>query len=328
MLADAPSINDNFYLNLIDWSCNNVLAVALDQAVYLWNASSGNITELTSLDSDDDFITSVSWIPEGGGYLAVGTESSVVQLWDCNALKRVRTMRGHSARVGSLAWNNHILSSGSRDCSIMNHDVRIRDHHVSTFSGHQQEVCGLKWNPDGSMLASGSNDNNVCIWDYSKSAPSVETAPKHTLASHQAAVKALAWCPWQRNVLASGGGTGDRTIKFWNTANGALLNSINTEAQVSGLVWNPHEREIVSSHGFSRNSLCVWKYPSMVMIKELQGHTARVLGMVPGADGSSVCSVGADETLRFWKVFGEPKKGKAGNENSLSSSVLQNCSIR
>ena len=36
---------------------------------------------------------------------------------------------------------------------------------ISTFSGHTQEVCGLSWSPDGSTLASGGNENLLCIWD-------------------------------------------------------------------------------------------------------------------------------------------------------------------
>ena len=47
--------------------------------------------------------------------------------------------------------------------------------------------------------------------------------------------------------------------------------------QVCALQWNPHEREILSSHGFSQNQLCLWKYPSMVKMAEFTGHTSRVL---------------------------------------------------
>ena len=47
-----------------------------------------------------------------------------VQLWDCNREKQVRTLLGHSARVSALAWNRSTLSSGGRDTSILNHDVR------------------------------------------------------------------------------------------------------------------------------------------------------------------------------------------------------------
>ena len=59
-----------------------------------------------------------------------------------------------------------------------------------------------------------------------------QTQPVHSLAGHQAAVKALAWCPFQSNLLATGGGTADRCIKFWNTSTGAMLNSIDTGSQV------------------------------------------------------------------------------------------------
>ena len=96
------------------------------------------------------------------------------------------------------------------------------------------------------QLASGGNDNLLMIWDAGSDRPS------HRITSHQAAVKALAWCPFQSNLLASGGGTADRSIKFWNTHTGALLNSIDTGSQVCALQWNRHEREILSSHGFRR----------------------------------------------------------------------------
>jgi cell division cycle protein 20 (cofactor of APC complex) len=111
-------------------------------------------------------------------------------------------------RVGSLAWNDHILTSGSKDGHIIHHDVRQRDHVVATLAHHEQEVCGLEWSPDGSNLASGSNDNTVAVWD------GMSKTPKHILTEHSSAVKALAWCPWQRNLLATGGGMADRTIRF------------------------------------------------------------------------------------------------------------------
>jgi WD40 repeat protein len=48
----------------------------------------------------------------------------------------------------------------------------------------------------------------------------------------QAAVKAIAWSPHQHGLLASGGGTADRCIRFWNTASGAALTAIDTGSQV------------------------------------------------------------------------------------------------
>lgn len=313
-ILDAPDLLDDYYLNIMDWGASNVLAIALTQTLYLWNAATGDITELMSVPDADDYITSVSWIQDTGSHLAIGTASAQTQLWDVAAQKQVRSMNGHSARVSALAWKRHILSSGSRDATIVHHDVRVQNHHVATLLGHEQEVCGLSWSPDGSLLASGGNDNLLCLWDQASTSGiggrSQTFSPRHRLAEHQAAVKALAWCPFERNILATGGGTADRCIKFWNGANGALLNSIDTGSQVCSLLWSKHEKELLSSHGFSENQLCLWKYPSMVKLKELTGHTSRVLHLAQSPDGASVVSAAPDETIRFWNVFAGAGGGK------------------
>ena len=46
-ILDAPDLRDDFYLNLIDWSGGNVMAVALDTFVYLWNAGMGEVSHLS-----------------------------------------------------------------------------------------------------------------------------------------------------------------------------------------------------------------------------------------------------------------------------------------
>jgi cell division cycle protein 20 (cofactor of APC complex) len=313
---DAPDLVDDYYLNLISWSTDNILAVALGQSVYLWNASSGDIQHLVTLPGRQDYVTSVCWstMPGQSKYLAIGTNNNAVQLWDSEALNRVRTLGGHCARVSSLAWNHQWLSSGGRDSIILQHDVRAASHVASRFKGHTQEVCGLKWNEDGTTLASGGNENFLCIWDVAVSrrnsdipsdASSHFVQPRLLLTQHKAAVKALAWCPFRRDLLASGGGTSDRTIKFWNSNNGTILNSIDTGSQVCSLLWSKHQRELVSSHGFSENQLILWQYPTMSKVKEFKGHTSRVLNMEMGPDGQIV-SAAADETLRFWDIFGPP----------------------
>ena len=82
--------------------------------------------------------------------------------------------------------------------------------------GHRQEVCGLKWSPDNQYLASGGNDNKLFVWNSSM------TQPVHTFTEHLAAVKAIAWSPHHHGLLASGGGTADRCIRFWNTLTGQV----------------------------------------------------------------------------------------------------------
>lgn len=274
-------------------------------------------------------------------YVAVGTNSAHVHLYDGRALRKVRTMVGHTNRVSALAWTQNRLTSGARDSLVLNHDVRLANNVVSTYKAHTQEVCGLKWNEDGTCLASGGNENFLCLWDSAMSNQSrrhrpfdpsfsdQEYSPRLILKQHKAAVKALDWCPFHRGLLASGGGTADRTIKFWNTTSGAMLNSIDTGSQVCSVLWSRNQRELCSSHGYSENQLVLWKYPTMTKIKELTGHTARVLNMEMSPDGTAVVSAGADETLRFWNVF-EECGGSAYQANSslLMGGLLGGPTIR
>lgn len=325
-ILDAPDIINDYYLNLLDWSSDNIVTVALGSAVYLWNAGTGNI-EVLFENEEGDHACSLAWT-EVGNILAVGTNSGNVELWDCNKMKRLRVMTGHSARIGALAWNSHMVSSGSRDGSIIHHDVRHREHCIGTNTGHTQEVCGLKWSPDAKYLASGGNDNLVNIWAAEAASTSNGTNPVHVLNEHQAAVRAIAWCPWQSNTLATGGGTADRCIKFWNVSNGSCTNSVDTKSQVCSLLFSKNYKELISAHGFANNQLTVWKYPSMVKQVDLVGHTQRVLQMAMSPDGSTVMSAGADETLRLWNCFApDPslnKKKAAGNNEKTSFLHKQN----
>jgi cell division cycle protein 20 (cofactor of APC complex) len=317
-VLDAPEFRDDYYLNLLDWNNSNVLSIALNQTIYLWNASTQAITELCTLDTG--YVSSVQWLKQGSNVLAFGSSDGMIELWDVVKMKRLRGMNGHvsQSRVGVLEWNKHILTSGGQDTQVINHDVRVRDQVVSRYKSHTQEVCGLTWNDGGSMLASGGNDNLVAIWDArlasQNSTNTEECAPQFECREHISAVKALAWNPHQRNVLATGGGTADKCIKTWNAVNGQCLNTVNTGSQVTQLLWNPDAKELLSSHGFAENQLTLWSYPRMQKIADLKGHTSRILSVAMSPTTGMVCSAGADETLRFWNVFGGRTRGKGAKK--------------
>lgn len=303
-VLDAPELQDDFYLNLVDWSSTNVLSVGLGTCVYLWSACTSQVTRLCDLSADGDTVTSVSWA-ERGHLVAVGTHKGYVQVWDVTGNKCVSVLEGHSARVGALAWNGDILSSGSRDRLILQRDVRTPSLTPERrLGGHRQEVCGLKWSPDNQHLASGGNDNKLFVWNMSS------LSPIQTYTEHLAAVKAIAWSPHHHGLLASGGGTADRCIRFWNTLTGQPMQWIDTGSQVCNLAWSKHASELVSTHGYSQNQILVWKYPSLTQVAKLTGHSYRVLYLAMSPDGESIVTGAGDETLRFWNVFSKARSQK------------------
>jgi len=303
-VLDAPELQDDFYLNLVDWSSQNVLSVGLGACVYLWSACTSQVTRLCDLTNDNDTVTSVSWA-ERGNFVAVGTHRGYVQIWDVAAAKRVNVLSGHSARVGALAWNGDMLSSGSRDRFILQRDARTPSQLPERrLVGHRQEVCGLKWSPDSQYLASGGNDNKLFVWS------GASTTPMQSYTDHLAAVKAIAWSPHHHGLLASGGGTADRYIRFWNTLTGQPMQAVDTGSQVCNLAWSKHASELVSTHGYSQNQILVWKYPSLVQVAKLTGHSYRVLYLAMSPDGEAIVTGAGDETLRFWNVFSKARSQK------------------
>ena len=168
----------------------------------------------------------------------------------------------------------------------------------------------MKWNTIDGQLASGGNDNKLMVWDK------LASTPLYRFSDHCAAVKAIAWSPHQHTLLASGGGTADRTIKFWNTGTGALVKEVDTGSQVCNLSWSKNSDEIISTHGYSQNQIVIWKYPRMEQVVSLTGHTYRVLYLAMSPDGQTVVTGAGDETLRFWKIFDRRTSRSARQQDS------------
>jgi cell division cycle 20-like protein 1, cofactor of APC complex len=105
-VLDAPELKDDFYLNLVDWGSSGVLGVGLGSCVYMWNAKSGKVDQLCNLG--EDTVTSVNWI-QRGSQIAIGTNKGLVQIWDANKERMLRTMYGHTQRVGKSSLEIAIL---------------------------------------------------------------------------------------------------------------------------------------------------------------------------------------------------------------------------
>ncbi|XP_075125549.1 cell division cycle protein 20 homolog B [Leptodactylus fuscus] len=290
-------LRNDYYLNLLDWNSENLVALGLKSAVYFWNTENNSIAQTILLHSPSTYVSSVSWI-SAGSYLAVGTSNGEVQLWDIEAQKRLRNMLGHMSVVGALSWNQHIVSSGSRLGHIHHHDVRMAQHHTGSLC-HKQGICSLKWSPSEKHLASGSSDGLLNIWPYDPGSTRVCT-PLQSMV-HSTSVKAMNWCPWLSHTLAVGGGMSDGHIRIWDTNNGKLTNSTNTNSQICSILWLPDTKEIVTGHGSPRNQMSIWQYPSLGKVTDVYGHRGRVLHLALSPDKKRFFSAAANETSYIWK---------------------------
>lgn len=147
--------------------------------------------------------------------------------------------------------------------------------------------------------------------------------PLLSLPYHRAAVKAIAWSPHKRGVLASGGGAADTKISICDTLTGNQLNSVTTLLQVCGLVWNKHANEIASVQGQLSSEICLYRCPTFTRISSVTTHIQRAPYMAVSPDGSLIATASEDEQLLIWSIFphAQRKKPIKVTHNAYSSFI-------
>ena len=185
----------------------------------MWNFSTNEISKILQ-NQEENFVSCIQW-NESGDLLGIGSLNGRVDLVDIETKKTIHQIEDHIERVGAISMHQNMLLTGSRDNCIYLYDLRIPNNFVKLYPSHKQEVCGIKWSPDGHYFASGGNDNKLFLYSPKMDVPIMKK-------NHQAAVKALAWCPHRSGILATGSGTADRCIRTWNVATDQLLDKVDT----------------------------------------------------------------------------------------------------
>ncbi|KAH0794240.1 WD repeat protein [Histomonas meleagridis] len=213
--------------------------------------------------------------------------------------------------VLSIDWKSNQILTGCSDGSSSIIDMRDEKPIINIQSSHLEEVCSVKFQPDSYLYATCGNDCTVKIWDQRN----LDKEPLVTYSEHEAAIRAVSWCPTNKDLIVTGGGTADRCIKMWNVQTGDTIKSINTGSQVCNLFWNSEYDEIFSTHGYSQNHLAIWKGTDLSPVASFHNHRQRILYMCHSPDGTTVATAAPDDSLQIWKMF--PSK-----RASISQSLL------
>ncbi|KAM0678091.1 ubiquitin-protein transferase activating protein [Binucleata daphniae] len=332
-ILDAPGVIDDFYMNILDWSYTNKVSIALGDTLYQYDYNTKNVNKLLQLNTSitgiksrgvqKEMVKSSVFSDEQNMHIdkicnfdakkhnitnQAQNESTTIQ----NDAIAVGTADGHlvviennigvikykadDTRICAIDWNDKIVSFGTKSGNVIHFDTRSGKE-ICKIQAHESEVCGLKWSNDKKYLATGSNDNTLKIWQTGN------IIPRMNLQAHKSAIKALAWCPWKNGILATGGGTKDKSIKIWDVYKQELISSTNVNSQICAIIYSEKYKEIITSHGYSENSINLWKASTMQHINTFGKHESRVLHITSNSDGSMIASVSADENLKFWTVY-------------------------
>ena len=303
VIMKAPNLIDDFYLNILDCSSANTMAIALSDKIIMWNLVSKTRETLTARtffpgqNLHGEYISALRFA-NAEETIIVGNSAGRIAVTDILTNTSHIYTSQNSGRIVSISPTKQGFVTGTRSGIIFLYDTRVLRPTQVLSGAHRLEVCGLQMSPDNNFLASGGNDNQVFIWDMR-----LNRLPLHHQSDHLAAVKALAWCPWQSNVLVTGSGTADKRIRVWDTTNNTCLSSVYTDDQISSVHFAVDRSELVSCHGFLGNSINVWRYPEMFLITSIHAHNSRILQSCISKDASVLITAAADEYIKVWNIF-------------------------
>ncbi|MCC5656489.1 hypothetical protein LC608_05745 [Nostoc sp. XA010] len=163
---------------------------------------------------------------------------------------------------------------------------------IHTLQGHSNSVNSLAFSPDGKILASGSYDNTIKLWD-------IGTGREiYTLQGHSNSVNSIAFSP-DGKILASG--SDDKTIKLWDvTTRGQILTIQAHRDSVRSVAFSPDGKTLAS--GSSDNTIKLWDMRTKGQIRTLQAHSEWVRSVAFSPDGKTLASGSNDKTIKLWDV--------------------------
>ncbi|KAG6041416.1 hypothetical protein E4U41_004514 [Claviceps citrina] len=222
------------------------------------------------------------------------------------------TLVGHMAGVSCLAWtpDSNILASGSDDKAIRLWD-RVTGRPKTTtrkksgaagqdmaaLRGHHNYIHCLAFSPKGNILASGSYDEAVFLWDVRAG------RLMRSLPAHSDPVAGIDFCRDGTLVVSC---STDGLIRVWDTSTGQCLRTLVHEDNpaVTNVCFSPNGRFVLASN--LDNCIRLWDYVAGTVKKTYQGHRNEkfaIGGCFGVLDGEPfVASASEDGDIVLWDV--------------------------
>lgn len=163
---------------------------------------------------------------------------------------------------------------------------------VRTFEGHTGIINSLAFDPAGGILASGSDDKTLKLWDVASG------SLIHTLERQQTEVLSITFDPIGKTLAM---GNQDGTVKLVEVASGNIVRTLKAHSRsVLGVAFDTAGKILAS--GSYDKTLKLWKIASGKLLKTLEGHKGIVTSVAFAPSGQMLASTSSDNTVKLWEA--------------------------
>jgi WD40 repeat protein/transcriptional regulator with XRE-family HTH domain len=243
-------------------------------------------------------IASVALSPDGK-YLAVGSFSGQIRIWQTTDGKLLLNFKGHSRVAWALAFSpdSRLLASGGYDGRLKLWEiVQKREQEISgrclrTLQAHSSWIRSMAFSADGALLVTGSDDETVRVWQVR------DGTCLNVLRGHVGMVWSVALSPAGSHLVTGGD---DEIVRVWDLQTGLCLHVLpGHTGTILSVAFHPTEDLFAS--GDEDGHIKIYDTGSGHCINTLQLHTRRAASLAFNPEGTRLACGSYDGTVEVWQ---------------------------